>query len=70
MEEDTMIEVRINTQLLKNINDVDKDISKVVSTALNIWLAEKRKLLNCPVTKNLCINTTVSCNDCSVVEDS
>jgi hypothetical protein len=70
LEKDTAIEIHVDPQLLNRITVLDSDISKVVSVALNMWLKERQRLLNCPLTHNLCINVHGSCNECSIVIDS
>lgn len=69
MEKDIVMEIQIDPQLLNSIAVLDNDISKVIVAALNMWLKEKQRLLNCPLTHNLCINVHGSCNECSIVRE-
>ena len=67
METDTVMEIHVETQLLNRIAALDDDIPEVIVAALNMWLKEKHRLLNCPLTHDLCINLNSPCNDCSIV---
>lgn len=69
MEKDIVIEIHIDPQLLNRITILNSDISKTISLALKMWLNETQKLLNCPLSHNLCINVHSSCNECSIVNE-
>jgi hypothetical protein len=58
------MEVQIEPNLLSHILEVEKDISKAISEALNLWL--KEKVLTCPITNNFCVTPAISCNACSL----
>ena len=58
------MEVRIDPKILGLVADVDTDISRVMSEALDLWLRER--LPKCPITEDFCENLRGSCNNCSV----
>lgn len=46
------------------IKSLEKDVTKAVHEALNLWLRER--LTVCPITNQFCINPNIACNDCPV----
>lgn len=67
MEKDIVLAIPLDPQLVKRVTAIDADILKVISEALDMWLKEKQRWLNCPFTGKFCINLHSSCNECSVV---
>jgi len=54
--------IQVNTKLLDLAAFVEKDVSKVINEALNLWLTER--ILICPITKKFCTQLSGSCNNC------
>jgi hypothetical protein len=52
---------------MRLVSKVEKDSTKAVREALSLWL--KQKLLTCPLTKQFCENTDISCNHCLEIKD-
>ena len=58
------MEVQVDPKLLTLVATVDKDISKVMSEALDLWL--RQRLPKCPITDDFCENLQGSCNNCKI----
>jgi hypothetical protein len=56
----------VDPQLLELIQSVEKDVSKVINEAINLWL--KEKILTCPLSENFCKNPQIACNECDNLE--
>jgi hypothetical protein len=57
--------VKIEPKILSMITNVENDIPKVLSEALNLWL--EQKITKCPITKYFCENIKGTCNECSIL---
>lgn len=64
-EREKTLEIHINSMIVDRVTLVEKNLSKAVNEALNLWLKEKISL--CPTTKEFCINTSDSCKGCKII---
>ncbi len=62
------VNVQVNPKLLRLVTSMEKDVSKAVYEALNLWL--KEKIITCPITNNLCTNMNEPCNHCDIAKNS
>lgn len=60
------MEVYVEPKIMELVSTVEKDFSKAVSEALNLWLRER--IIICPITKRYCINHNVPCNECPITK--
>ena len=60
------VNVQVNPQLLHLATSVEKDVTKAVNEALNLWL--KKKIITCPITNSFCTNVNGTCNECDVTK--
>jgi hypothetical protein len=67
VKKDIVMAIPLDPQLVKRVTAIDADILKVISEALDMWLKEKQRWLNCPFTGIFCSNVHSACNECSVV---
>ena len=59
------LEIHINSDVVDQIASVEKNFSKAINDALNMWL--KEKISKCPTTKDFCINPSDSCKGCKII---
>jgi len=61
------MEINVDARQLHLIADLEKDITKVIREALDLWL--KKKIPTCPITNLSCLNIQGSCNHCTVTRE-
>jgi len=61
------MEIEVNPKLLHLIATTEKDLSKVIREALDLWL--KEKIPTCPITNRFCVNVQGSCNECPITRE-
>ena len=59
------LKIQINSIIVDQVTLVEKNFSKAVNEALNLWLKEKISI--CPTTKEFCINPSDSCKGCKII---
>jgi hypothetical protein len=60
------MKVQLESKIVNLIKPLEKDLTKVVHEALNLWL--KKRLTVCPITNQFCINPNRPCNDCALTK--
>jgi hypothetical protein len=60
------VKVQLESKIVNLIVPLEKDVTKVVHEALNLWL--KERLIICPITNQFCINPNIPCNDCTITK--
>lgn len=60
------MKIQLEPSMVNLVKSLEKDVSKAVHEALNLWLRER--LTVCPITNQLCINPNMPCNDCPVTK--
>jgi hypothetical protein len=59
------LEIHLDSDVVDRVFLVEKNISKAVNEALNLWLKERISM--CPITKDFCINPCDSCKGCDII---
>lgn len=62
------VSIQVSPKLLDLATSVEKDVTKAVNEALQLWL--KKKIVTCPITNRFCINPNQPCNDCEITKTS
>jgi hypothetical protein len=57
------MEVQVDPKLLRLVESQSENIVKALNEALKLWL--EQKLITCPITKRICTNNQIPCNECS-----
>lgn len=60
------VKIQLESNIVNRITLLEKDVTKAVHEALNLWL--KERLTVCPITDQFCINPNTPCNDCSLTK--
>ena len=56
------MEVQIDSKLLRLVESQSDNLVNAINEALKLWL--QQKLITCPITKGICANPQILCNDC------
>lgn len=56
------MEVQIDPKLLRLVESQSENLVIAINEALKLWL--EQKLTTCPITKGVCPNNQILCNDC------
>ena len=56
------MEVQVDPKLLKLVESQSENLVTAVNEALKLWLGQK--LTTCPITKRICTNNQIPCNEC------
>jgi hypothetical protein len=60
------VNIRIDPEILNLVCSLEKDLTKALNEALNLWL--KKRLTTCPITNQFCKSTDGPCNDCALTK--
>jgi hypothetical protein len=63
-----VVNVQVNSKVLRLVSSMEKDVSKAICEALDLWL--KEKIITCPITNKLCVNMNQPCNNCEIARKS
>lgn len=58
------MEVQVDPKLLRLVESQSENLVQAVNEALKLWL--EQKLTTCPITKKICTNNRIPCNECSI----
>jgi hypothetical protein len=59
-----VMEIQLDSSVVNLVALVEKDLSKAINEALNLWL--KQKIIVCPITNKFCKFPNGTCNECPI----